>query len=76
MRNRLGRMEAFDALLEELAAEVLSSGAADPSASDRHPEVRYAGARMTRGSHGTYDRASLPTVPRHPAERVASPLGR
>ncbi len=73
MRNRLGRMEAFDALLEELTATMLASRAAAPSTSDLHPAVRYAGARMTRGLGGevrrptqTTDRASLPTVPSPP----------
>ncbi len=60
MRTRLGRMEAFDALLEELTAEVLASEAATLAASDRHPEALYAGARMRRGLTGEH------TDDRHP----------
>ncbi len=48
MRNRQGRLEAFDTLLEELANPVLASRATAPSASDSRPEALYAGARMTR----------------------------
>lgn len=67
MRNRLGRMEAFDALLEELADAALESRAASPPASDDRPEARYAGARMKRdlselGSLQTTDRASRSAV--------------
>ena len=65
MRNRVGRLEAFDVLLEELTNAVLESRAAAPAAGDLRPEARYAGARTARGLDDSGEvQRTIPSLPR------------